>query len=45
MLVLIGFSPRADVLAHVGGFLFGVTGGMIWLLKNPAKETGRGGEI
>ena len=32
MLVLLGFAPSADVIAHVGGFIFGVIGGLIWLL-------------
>ena len=35
MLVLIGFSPQSDVVAHVGGFFFGVLGGILWLLLHP----------
>ncbi len=30
MLVLIGFSPQSDIVAHLGGFFFGVIGGLLW---------------
>jgi membrane associated rhomboid family serine protease len=31
MLALIGFSPQSDMVAHVGGFLFGAGAGAVWL--------------
>jgi len=37
MLVLIGFSPQADVVAHVGGFILGAIGGFLWLALRPPR--------
>ena len=39
LLVLLGFSPQTDVLAHVSGFVFGVLFGTL-LLYRPLLESG-----